>query len=208
MGPRFLRRCAPEASGPTCSPVSPNYLWHTPRGGGEPLFGWRTRYWSFLLKLSKAQPSWTLQAEPGPGTGPFHWRNRLLSTAELARLQTLPSGYALQGSYRSAQRQIGNALPSAIGELLGLEIRRQFRGDGLRRTPTLVPAVREKCPPAQSMELLPEKYLVLRGDHPDHPGRGKGPRGRGQVNRMAPVTELPAPRPLLTEEREHEAEAS
>src|SRR5262249_33208768 len=56
-------------------PEGQNYLWHTPRNimnGGEPLFGWRTRFWSFLLKLAKAQPSWTIQAEPGPATGPFH----------------------------------------------------------------------------------------------------------------------------------------
>ncbi|MGH8069990.1 MAG: DNA cytosine methyltransferase, partial [Candidatus Entotheonellia bacterium] len=67
-------------------PEGKNYLWHTPRGGGEPLFGWRTRYWSFLLKLSKRHPSWTIQAEPGPATGPFHWRNRMLSIEELARV--------------------------------------------------------------------------------------------------------------------------
>ncbi|MGH1558000.1 DNA cytosine methyltransferase [Caulobacter segnis] len=46
-------------------PEGENYLWHTPRGGGLPLFGWRTRYWSFLLKLAKNRPSWTLQAQPG-----------------------------------------------------------------------------------------------------------------------------------------------
>jgi DNA (cytosine-5)-methyltransferase 1 len=34
-------------------PEGKNYLWHTPRGEGQSLFGWRTRYWSFLLKLSK-----------------------------------------------------------------------------------------------------------------------------------------------------------
>src|SRR5262249_52462771 len=34
-------------------PEGENYLWHTARGGGMPLFGWRTRYWSFLLKLAK-----------------------------------------------------------------------------------------------------------------------------------------------------------
>jgi DNA (cytosine-5)-methyltransferase 1 len=50
-------------------PEGSNYLWHTPRGGGEPLFGWRTRYWNFLLKAAKAQPSWTIQAQPGPSTG-------------------------------------------------------------------------------------------------------------------------------------------
>jgi DNA (cytosine-5)-methyltransferase 1 len=43
-------------------PEGHNYLWHTRRGGGEQLFGWRTRYWSFLLKLAKNQPSWTIQA--------------------------------------------------------------------------------------------------------------------------------------------------
>ena len=34
-------------------PEGQNYLWHTNRGGGLRLFGWRTRYWSFLLKLAK-----------------------------------------------------------------------------------------------------------------------------------------------------------
>lgn len=46
-------------------PEGENYLWHTNRRGGLPLFGWRTRYWSFLLKLAKAKPSWTIQAQPG-----------------------------------------------------------------------------------------------------------------------------------------------
>jgi DNA (cytosine-5)-methyltransferase 1 len=35
-------------------PEGEYYLWHTDRRRGEPLFGWRTRYWSFLLKLAKA----------------------------------------------------------------------------------------------------------------------------------------------------------
>ena len=30
-------------------PEGENYLYHTDRGGGLPLFGWRRRYWSFLL---------------------------------------------------------------------------------------------------------------------------------------------------------------
>src|SRR6185312_7923520 len=56
-------------------PEGYNYLWHTDRLGGEPLFGWRRRYWSFLLKLAKNAPSWTIQAQPGPATGPFHWES-------------------------------------------------------------------------------------------------------------------------------------
>ena len=114
-------------------PEGKNYLWHTPRGAGEPLFGWRTRYWSFLLKLAKDRPSWTIQAAPGPATGPFHWKSRLLSIEEVARLQTFPIDYEFTGDRRSMLRQIGNAVPCAIGELLGLEIRRQLLGKHVRR---------------------------------------------------------------------------
>lgn len=74
-------------------PEGQNYLWHTDRGGGHPIFGWRRRYWSFLLKLAKNRPAWTVAASPGPATGPFHWDNRRLSVAELAALQTFPANY-------------------------------------------------------------------------------------------------------------------
>ncbi len=158
-----------------------NYLWHTPRNepnGGQPLFGWRTRYWSFLLKLAKNQPAWTIQAAPGPATGPFHWRSRLLSTKELCRLQTFPEDYVIKGTRQSAHRQIGNAVPSAIAELLGLEIRRQFFGEKVRRTPRLIPSVRYGCPPPQRRGRVPKQYLDLRGRYEDHPGHGLGPGAR------------------------------
>ena len=54
-------------------PEGHNYLYHTDRMDGLPLFGWRRRYWSFLLKLAKDRPASTVQAQPGPATGPFHW---------------------------------------------------------------------------------------------------------------------------------------
>ena len=72
-------------------PEGHNYLWHTDRGGGRPLFGYRRRFWSFLLKLSKHQPSWTLSAQPGPSTGPFHWESRPLAVREILRLQSFPA---------------------------------------------------------------------------------------------------------------------
>lgn len=160
-------------------PEGQNYLWHTPRGGGESLFGWRTRYWSFLLKLSKRRPSWTIQAAPGPATGPFHWRNRMLSIEELARLQTFPPGYQIIGNRRSAHRQMGNAVPSALGELLGLEIRRQLFGEP--EVPCqlcFMPARRADCPPAHQCVPVPRAYLHLKGDHPAHLGAGLGPGRR------------------------------
>ena len=162
-------------------PEGHNYLWHTPRNeqeGSEPLFGWRTRYWSFLLKLAKNRPSWTIQAEPGPATGPFHWRSRLLSIEELCRLQSFPDGYEIVGPRRSAQRQVGNAVPSAIAELLGLEIRRQFFGEKVRSSLKLIPPSRTDCPPPSRPSCVPKQYLHLRGRHSDHPGMGLGPGAR------------------------------
>lgn len=162
-------------------PEGQNYLWHTPRNeqnGGEPLFGWRTRYWSFLLKLAKNQPSWTIQAAPGPATGPFHWRSRLLSIEELCRLQTFPEGYEIVGTRLSAHRQLGNAVPSAIAELLGLEIRRQLFGERVRRTLRLIPPARTDCPPPERPSRVPKEYLHLRARHREHPGTGLGPGAR------------------------------
>ena len=90
-------------------PEGNNYLWHTSRGHGRPLFGWRTRYWNFLLKLAKDQPSWTIQAQPGPATGPFHWNNRRLSIEELSRLQTFPDGLTFQCGL--VTRSVSSAMP-------------------------------------------------------------------------------------------------
>lgn len=169
-------------------PEGQNYLWHTPRNaqkGSEPLFGWRTRYWSFLLKLAKNQPSWTIQADPGPATGPFHWRSRLLSIEELSRLQTFPPGYEIVGTRMSAHRQLGNAVPSAIAELLGLEIRRQLFGDKVRSTLRLIPPARSDCPPPVRPSRVPNEYLHLRGRHHEHPGTGLGPGARRREQELA-----------------------
>ena len=156
-------------------PEGQNYLWHTEQSGGLPLFGWRTRFWSFLLKLAKNKPSWTIQAQPGPATGPFHWRGRLLSVQELARIQTFPDSYIFAGDRRSAHKQIGNAVPPAIGELFGLEIRRQLFGERVRKRLRLVPDKRDDCPPAEIPVAVPTKYLAQVGTYNAHPGPGKGP---------------------------------
>jgi DNA (cytosine-5)-methyltransferase 1 len=156
-------------------PEGSNYLYHTDRGDGEPLFGWRRRYWSFLLKLAKDRPSWTLQAQAGPATGPFHWRSRRLTTAEMARLQCFPDDWRIEGGATSARRQVGNAVPPPIGELLGIEIRRQLFGQRPRAKPPLVPELRHDCPEPECVGPVPERFLELRGKHTDHPGSGLGP---------------------------------
>jgi DNA (cytosine-5)-methyltransferase 1 len=155
-------------------PEGENYLWHTERGGGLPLFGWRRRYWSFLLKLSKALPSWTIQAQPGPAIGPFHWKSRRLSARELCRLQTVPEGYTVLGNLAAVQRQLGNAVPSALAEALALAMRRQLLGDKVDLRSRLAPTLRGPVPEAEPVRDVPFKYRHLAGQHAAHPGTGQG----------------------------------
>jgi len=140
-------------------PEGQNYLWHTERGGGLPLWGWRKRYWSFLLKLAKDQPSWTIQAQPGPAVGPFHWHSRLLSIREMCRLQTFPDEMRIVGSRRSAQRQIGNAVPSLLGEVLGRAIREQLLGEPVDGPLRLLPANRGAPPPPEPVGEVPQHIV-------------------------------------------------
>jgi DNA (cytosine-5)-methyltransferase 1 len=109
-------------------PPGENYLFYTKeRGHPEPKFVWRSRYWSFLLKLSPDLPSWTIQARRSNNMGPLHWRNRILRIAEVKRLQTFPDDFEVVGNVDQQWRQIGNAVPpdlaavfaSAIAEHLG-----------------------------------------------------------------------------------------
>jgi DNA (cytosine-5)-methyltransferase 1 len=165
-------------------PEGKNYLWHTPGKGGESIFGWRTKYWSFLLKLAKNLPAWTISASPGPAAGPFHWRNRMLSDRELCRLQTFPDAYTIAGNRRVAHRQIGNAVPPALAEFIGIEIRRQLlRHDIPSVQPSLVTQRREGCPEPEVLGNVPEAFLALVGDHKPHPGTGKGPSPQQALTR-------------------------
>lgn len=167
-------------------PEGNNYQWHTEKGGGVPLFGWRTRYWTFLLKLAKRLPSWTIQANPGPATGPFHWANRHLAVRELARIQTFPDNYSFPVAYRQARTLLGNAVPPVVGEALGQRLLETLgrqcasssssflgkpSGGKLRRSP---------------VRPVPKEYISLAGYHEPHPGVGRGPRGKsrneGQTN--------------------------
>ena len=96
-------------------PPGDNYLHFTARRGHpDPVFEWRSRYWSFLLKLDPLRPSPTIQAQPGPNVGPFHWENRRLRVPELRRLFTFPDDFAFAGRRASVQSQLGNAVPPLL----------------------------------------------------------------------------------------------
>jgi len=143
-------------------PPGENYLFHTERGEGQNIFKWRSRFWSFLLKLHPDKPSWTIQAQPGTAVGPFHWNNRRLSMREMARIQTFPDDIKILGGTSNVQKQIGNAVPSAIGELLGKEIRKQFLNERVSsKKLSLIPKRSEERFKANFVKSLPSEYQEL-----------------------------------------------
>jgi len=98
-------------------PPGDNYLCFTAkRGHPEPAFEWRSRYWSFLLKLDPGRPSPTIQAQPGPNVGPFHWESRRLRVPEVKRLFTFPDDFEFVGSRSAVQAQLGNSVPPLLAE--------------------------------------------------------------------------------------------
>lgn len=110
-------------------PPGENYLFFTEkRGHPEPRFRWRSRYWTFLLKLDPDRPSTTIQSKPGPYVGPFHWTSRRLRLLETKRLQTFPDDYRVVAkNRRSWQHQLGNAVPPLLAEIVARPLADRLR---------------------------------------------------------------------------------
>lgn len=114
-------------------PPGDNYLFFTEkRGHPNPKFEWRSRYWSFLLKLSPEMPSWTIQARRSNNMGPLHWRNRILRIAEVKRLQTFPDSWVLDGKVEAQWRQVGNAVPPRLATVVAEALAANLQDAGNR----------------------------------------------------------------------------
>jgi len=108
-------------------PPGDNYLFFTKeRNHPKPIFKWRSRYWSFLLKLSPDRPSWTIQASHSNNMGPFHWKNRFLRIEEIKRIQSFEDNHIFLGSYKEQWRQVGNAVPPKLAYAVANELYIQY----------------------------------------------------------------------------------
>src|SRR5690606_5652213 len=95
---------------------------------------------------------------------------------EMARIQTFPDDVEIIGSIADAQRQLGNAVPSLLAEVLARSIGDQLLGQRITRAEPLFrlhPAAVPPPPPSPPAQV-PKRFLELRGDHEAHPGTGKG----------------------------------
>lgn len=109
-------------------PPGENYLFFTAeRGHPAPQFKWRSRYWSFLLKLAPDRPAPTIQGQPGPWVGPFHWESRRLRVGEVKRLMGFPDDFLVLGGRREQQLQLGNAVPPPFAEVVAGAIADELR---------------------------------------------------------------------------------
>jgi DNA (cytosine-5)-methyltransferase 1 len=95
---------------------------------------------------------------------------------ELCRIQTFPDDVVIQGARGAIQKQVGNAVPSLLAEVLAEQIKTQFLGRrrGTAALLRLLPPRRTDVPAAEAVAAVPSEYLELRGEHEAHPGTGRG----------------------------------
>lgn len=160
-------------------PEGQNYQWFTSKGGGPEIFGYRTRYWNFLLKLAKDLPSWTISASPGPSAGPFHWNNRPLSVQERLAIQSFPPEWTMSGSLRSRIKMTGNATPPLLAEVLGIALAEHLGfSTETGKNPKFLQERAPVPPTKEIVQHVPKEYLKMVGPRDSHPGVGRGPGSR------------------------------
>jgi len=107
-------------------PEGLNYSFFTQEMGyPRPHFAWRSKFHDFLYKVDRNNPARTIKAQPGKFTGPFHWKNRHFTIAELKRLQTFPDEYQLIGTFGTVMEQIGNSVPPLLAKVLATSVKEQ-----------------------------------------------------------------------------------
>jgi DNA (cytosine-5)-methyltransferase 1 len=90
----------------------------------------------------------------------------------MCRIQTFPDRLAIDCGRTEMQRQLGNAVPSLIAEILAHEIR--ILDSPIKTKLKLLPPKRDPMPPPAKVARLPAKYKKYIGEHEAHPGEGKG----------------------------------
>lgn len=92
----------------------------------------------------------------------------------MAALQTFPSDFRIDSPRVELQRQIGNAVPSLLAEVLGRALLEQVLGKRVAAPLRLAVARAKATPPPEPVHDVPQEYMPLVGEHAPHPGTGRG----------------------------------
>ena len=92
----------------------------------------------------------------------------------MAALQTFPANFKIDSSRVEIQRQIGNAVPSHLAEILARSIHQSLTGQKSSAKWKLAVTPAPHTPKPEKLKPVPAEFLHLKGDHDAHPGTGKG----------------------------------
>jgi DNA (cytosine-5)-methyltransferase 1 len=92
----------------------------------------------------------------------------------MAAIQTFPRSFRIDGPRVEIQRQIGNAVPSLLAEVLAREIVSQVTGKKFSGQYELEVKQAQNIPDPEPVSDVPRQYRSLIGKHAPHPGTGKG----------------------------------
>jgi DNA (cytosine-5)-methyltransferase 1 len=101
----------------------------------------------------------------------------------LLRLQTFPKNWRVCGTRSAQVRQVGNATPPLLAEIIGRSIASSVLGRLYRQSLKLRIPRRRIVPSARKPAPLDAKYHKHVGRHRNHPGAGKGPGARARILR-------------------------
>jgi DNA (cytosine-5)-methyltransferase 1 len=167
-------------------PEGHNYLWHTDRMGGMPLFGWRRRYWSFLLKLAQVAAVVDGPGPAGSGRGtvplgqPAARHARARADPDLPRRRPgdrEPDRDPAPDRQRGALAARGGPGPRDLG---AAPWQPSPQGSAAPAAHRSLPRTRR---PARRA-AVPLRFHHLVGEHTAHPGTG---RGHGASKRTTPL---------------------
>ena len=122
-------RDLPERQGPPLAlGKKALHLWACTRPGNtfadacERFYG--ERHYFNARRLSPSKPSCTITRMVTKSSGLFHWSEpRHMTIAELKRLQSLPDGFTLLGSYVEQYARIGNSVPPLLIKAIAEHVR-------------------------------------------------------------------------------------
>src|SRR5260370_24091029 len=110
----------------------------------------RTDSSTLLGRLDPNRPAYTITTQfnnPTAGYFVHPWEDRVLSVREGARLQSFPDDYRFKGGIESRYRQVGNAVPPLLAQVLANSLISQFARSASEVVTIGSKAVKPAAPP-------------------------------------------------------------